>query len=161
MIDHQQAQSPVRHQGQRRTCTGFAVCAGHEWISDAPEIRSPEDAIWAAHQMPGTGSGEAVSVQAALGGLTSHDHASEVAWPYGNPNWSSGRPAAALLDASRRALPTWRRLGDTRLEQIRPEVAVGNAVVLTVGVVSAAWQESSGVIDAPVGRRRRTDTRYS
>jgi hypothetical protein len=150
LIDLEAAQSPVAHQGERGTCTGFAVTAGHEWIGEADELRSPEDVIWAARQIR-PGVGDAVSVQAALGGLEANQHASAKAWPYGNPEWSAGRPQAALEDDNRRELPAWRRLEEPSFEAIRGELETGRAVVLTVGVVYDAWQEPGPMIDADPG----------
>lgn len=152
MIDLEDAQSPVADQGDRGTCTGFAIAAVHDWMGGADELRSAEDVIWAARQMR-AGHGDAVSVQAALGGLDTNEHASEPAWPYGIPHWSSGRPAAALERANRRALPPWKRLATSSFELIRDELAGGNAVVLTIGVVRKAWQEPDGMVDAPPGEK--------
>ena len=150
MIDLEPAQSPVAHQGERRTCTGFAVAAGHEWVGAAEELRSVEDVIWAARQVR-PGGGDAVSVQAALGGLEANQHASAEAWPYGDPQWSSGRPPVALEDHNRRELPPWRRMEMPSFEAIREELIAGRAVVLTVGLVYDAWQEPRAKIDADPG----------
>lgn len=152
MIDLEEAQSPVANQGDRGTCTGFAVAASHDWMGGEDELRSAEDVIWAARQIR-AGHTDAVSVQAALGGLEINEHASESAWPYGIPHWSSGRPAAALESTNRRALPRWRRLTALSFELIREELANGNAVVLTIGVVRKAWQEPGAMIDAPLGEK--------
>jgi hypothetical protein len=32
LIDFEEAQSPVFHQGRRGTCTGCAIAAGHDWV---------------------------------------------------------------------------------------------------------------------------------
>jgi len=152
VIDLEEAQSPVADQDDRETCTGFAVAAAHDWMGGEVEPRSAEDVIWAARQI-GAGSGDAVSVQAALGGLEINQHASEPAWPYGVPHWSVGRPAAALESANRRSFPGWRRLSGVGLELMRDELAEGNAVVLTGWVVLGAWQEAGTLIDAPPGAK--------
>lgn len=154
MIDRVQEQSPVRNQGDRGTCVAFAVSAAHEWLAGMTEVRSVEDAMWAAHEMMAApGKGEETSVNYALRGLEAHEHAKEGAWPYGNPKWQSGRTVAALESANRRALPTWRRLDDHDLPSIRVELEVGNAVVLTIGVVRKAWLASAGWVDAMVGEK--------
>jgi hypothetical protein len=127
------------------------VSGGHEWIGEADELRSAEDVIWAARQIR-PGAGDAVSVQAALGGLETHEHASADAWPYGTPRWTDGRPEAALEDANRRALPPWRRLEHLSLEAIRDQLVAGRAVVLTIEIVHEAWQEPRPTIDAPPGQ---------
>jgi C1A family cysteine protease len=152
VIDLEEAQSPVANQGDRGTCTGFAVAASHDWMGGEEKLRSAEDVIWAARQML-AGHSDAVSVQAALNGLEINEHASEPAWPYGIPHWSSGRPAAALERANRRVLPRWRRLMASSFELIGEELVGGNAVVLTVGVVRKAWQEPGAMIDAPPGEK--------
>jgi hypothetical protein len=152
VIDLEKSQSPIADQGDRGTCTGFAIAASHDWMGGEDELRSAEDVIWAARQMR-TGHGDAVSVQAALGGLDSNEHASEPAWPYGVPHWSCGRPAAALESMNRKALPPWRRLPAPTFELIREQLAGGDAVVLTVGVVHRAWQEPGLTIDAPTGEK--------
>jgi len=121
-------------------------------MGSAEETRSAEDVIWAARQnRPGAGDG--VSVQAALTGLQTNQHASEPAWPYGNPHWSEGRPKAAGETANRIALPPWRRLNAPSFEAIRDELARDCAVVLTVGMVYDAWQFSQDVIDAKPGEK--------
>lgn len=149
MIDHVSEQSPVRNQGDRETCVAFAVSAGHEWIANNMEVRSTEDAMWAAHDMmPTPSQNEETSVNYALRGLEEHEHANERAWPYGNPNWQSGRTTAALGSDNRRALPDWRRLVSHNLTAIRHELQIGNAVILTIGVVRAAWLGRQGWIDA-------------
>jgi hypothetical protein len=152
VIDLESEQSPVRNQGDRGTCTGFAVSGGHDWMGSTEEVRSAEDVIWAARQeRPGASDG--VSVQAALTGLAANEHASELAWPYGTPHWSEGRPGAASKAANRVALPPWRRLDAPSFDAIRDELAQKRAVVLTVGMVYEAWQLSQDVIDAKPGEK--------
>jgi C1A family cysteine protease len=152
VIDLEGAQSPVACQGDRGTCTGFAVAASHNWMGDDDELRSAEDVIWAAHEVR-PGYSDAVSVQAALGGLEANEHASEPSWPYGVPHWSSGRPAAALDGTNRRALPPWRRLAEPSFELIHDELVATRAVVLTVGLVHYAWQKPGVMIDAAPGEK--------
>lgn len=154
MIDFESEQTAVRQQGDRQTCVAFAVSAAHEWAQTGTEILAPEDALWAAHQqMPSQFNGDETSVNYALAGLDSHQHASEAAWPYGNPDWRSGRPPEADNLANRRALPRWRRLDRTTIKSIRGELQTDRAVVLTVGVVLAAWRRPDGFIDAPAGQK--------
>ncbi len=116
------------------------------------ELRSAEDVIWAARQMR-PGNGDAVSVQAALSGLEANQHASDPAWPYGIPPWTSDRPAAALESANRSVFPRWRRLAAPGFGLIREELVDGNAVVLTAGMVLDAWQEPGVLIDTPSGEK--------
>lgn len=152
MIDLEAEQTAVRQQGDRPTCVAFAVSGAHEWMGHDDEQRSPEDAMWAAHQaMPPQLMGEETSVRYALEGLEVHEHATEAAWPYGSPIWREGRPEAALNGANRAACPEWHRLGDATIPTIRGELMSERAVVLTVGVVRAVWLEGGGVIDAPAG----------
>lgn len=151
MIDFEEDQTAVRQQGDRETCVGFAVSAGHEWVADDAHVRSPEDAMWAGHQLMGAHVGEATSVRFALQGLVANEHASEVAWPYGSPEWSAGRPPEALNGANRRALPAWRRLSAPTVAAIRQELSVPHAAILTIGVVRQAWLSSSGIVDAGPG----------
>lgn len=153
MIDHRPAQTPVRQQGDRPTCVGFAVSAAHEWMAADATVRSPEDVIWAAHQAGSPAGREDTSVDFALVGLSTHEHATETAWPYGMPPWPADRPAAATAPINRRPLPAWRRLPSTSASKIAVELAAGMAVVLTVRVVVAAWLAPGGVVDAEAGRK--------
>lgn len=153
VIDHRPAQTPVRQQGDRFTCVGFAVSAAHEWVAADATVRSPEDVIWAAHQAGSPAVREDTSVEFALIGLSAHEHATETAWPYGMPPWPADRPAAATAAINRRALPPWRRLPSTSASSVTAELAAGIAVVLTVRVVVAAWQAMDGVVDAEAGRK--------
>jgi hypothetical protein len=154
MIDRTGEQSPVRNQGDRGTCVAFAVSAAHEWVAGATEGRSAEDAMWAAHEiMTVPGKGEETSVSYALQGLETHEHAAENSWPYGNPRWQSGRTEAARDGANRLGLPKWRRLPDHDLGSIHDELVLGNAIVLTIGVVRAAWLTPKGQVDAAPGEK--------
>lgn len=153
MIDHRPAQTPVRHQGDRPTCVGFAVSAAHEWAAADGEIRSVEQAIWAGHQIGSVPGREETTVGWSLTGLALHGHTSEEAWPYGTPHWSSGPPAAALEVGSSRALPAWRRLPVPGFDAVRDALERGQPVVLTVRVVRPAWRTAGGLIDAEPGRK--------
>ncbi|MDQ2761140.1 MAG: hypothetical protein M3Y17_12115 [Actinomycetota bacterium] len=76
MIDHRSQQSTVRNQGDRPTCIGFAVSGAHEWLAGDGEVRSPEDAIWAGHQIQSVPGREETAVRWSLQGLALHEHAS-------------------------------------------------------------------------------------
>jgi hypothetical protein len=154
MIDFEADQMAVRQQGDRPTCVAFAVSGAHEWMGRDDVRRSPEDAMWAAHEISGPQSvGEMTSVRNALEGLARHEQASEVAWPYGSPLWHEGRPGAALRATNRARCPEWKRLDDATIQTIRGELTNERAVVLTVGVVRAVWLEGAGLIDAPEGKK--------
>lgn len=151
--DFRAHQTPVRNQGDRPTCVGFAVSAAHEWMAGDDVVRSPEDAMWAAHQIGSVPGREETSVSWALTGLQIHEHATELAWPYGTPRWPAGRPVAALDAANRRALPGWRALGAVTLQTIRDELERGFAVVLSLRVVRSAWRDPTGIVDAEPGKK--------
>jgi C1A family cysteine protease len=153
VIDYRPHQSAVRNQGNRPTCVGFAVSAAHEWMAQDAIMRSPEDVIWAGHQEGGPAATQATSVRLALAGLQAHQHASEEAWPYGNPPWPAPRPPAAMLTDNQRTLPVWRQLSAITFSTVQGELAQGNAVILTLRVVYTAWRQPGGVIDADPGRR--------
>jgi C1A family cysteine protease len=154
VIDHSDEQSAVRHQGDRGTCVAFAVSAGHEWMGESVITRSTEDAMWAAHEvMVIRTSGDETSVNYALQGLDAKEHASEAAWPYGVPDWRSGRTEAALQAVNRQALPGWQRLEETTFPAIRTELTAGNAIVLTIGVILKAWLEPGGSVDCDAGKK--------
>ena len=153
MIDLRSDQGPVRDQGDRPTCVAFAVSAGHEYLAGDGAQRSTEDAMWAGHQV-GTAPGrEDISVRWALDGLTAHEHASEQAWPYGNPRWPSGRPASALEPTNRRGMPSWRRLQQPSFSALREQLANGHAVLVSVRFVPAAWRRADATIDSEPGRK--------
>ncbi len=153
LSDHRSGQSPVRDQGPRGACVGFAVAAGHEWMRPTA-IRSVEDVLWVAHRTGGDPHKEGTSVQLALQGLDEHQHAEESAWPYGSPPFPAQRPPAAGDPTRQAPLPAWRRLPDRDLDTVATEVARGAAVVLTLDVVPGAWPKT-GVVDAPPGRKAR------
>lgn len=151
--DHRPVQTMVRNQGDRPTCVGFAVSAAHEWMAQDGLLRSPEDAIWAGHQQGGPPSNEATSVRLALSGLERLRHATEEAWPYGNPAWPAERPPSAKDGTMQRVLPSWRELHDRGLPSIEHELTEGHAVLLTLAFVPTAWRLPGGLIDAEPGRR--------
>lgn len=153
MIDYRASQSPVRNQGDRPTCAGFAVSGAHEWVAGDDALRSPEHAIWAGHQIGSVPGREETTVAWSLQGLGLHRHASEAAWPYGIPHWSAGPPAAALDHANTRALPPSRRLTPPWFESVREALSDGDPVILTIAVVQSIWQSPSPIIDAAPGRR--------
>lgn len=148
MTDHRATQTPVRDQGDRPTCVAFAVSAAHEWRASDQIVRSTEDAMWAAHQVAEVPGREETTVSWALEGLRLHAHATEQAWPYGTPRWSHGRPGPALQDTNRRALPSWQDLGPATYATVTAQLAAGHPVVLTLGVVPAAWYHDGDTVDA-------------
>lgn len=151
--DYRKEQSAVRNQGDRPTCVGFAVSAAHEWMSDRRHVLSPEDAIWAGHQIGGPPAEPSTSVHWALTGLAKHGHASEKAWPYGAPEWPAPRPGAASYKANQSVLPGWRLIPGMTVTEIEGELKAGFAVALTIGFVFVAWRSADGLIDAPPGKR--------
>lgn len=151
--DHRCCQTPIRDQGDRQSCVGFAVSAAHEWMASNTIIRSPEDVLWAAHQAGGATHIEATSVENALTGLTTYRHASEAAWPYGNPRWPAARPIIVNQPGNSVAIPSWRRLSAGAYDAVTSEIASGSAVVLTLRVVVSAWCSPQGLIDAEPGRK--------
>ncbi len=153
MSDHRSDQTPVRNQGDRPTCVAFATSAAHEWHAADVTVRSPEDAMWAAHQVGEVPGREETTVSWALEGLARHDHAAETAWPYGTPRWSAGRPTAALNAANRHAFPAWCDLGRVSFERISAELDAARPVILTVAVVPAAWYHSGDTVDAAAGAK--------
>jgi C1A family cysteine protease len=151
LSDYRTAQTPVRNQGSRSACVGFAVAAAHEWMR--PELLgSVEDVLWAAHQIGGNPHLERTSVQFALQGLQQHRHAHETAWPYGSPAFPAERPTEAKDEQNQAELVVWRRMPSLDLDTVADEIAPGHAVVLTVGVVLGAWPQN-GYVDAPAGRK--------
>lgn len=153
MSDFRPQQSPVRNQGDRPTCVAFAASAAHEWAAGEQTFRSPEDAMWAAHQISSVPGREEVTVTWALSGLRTHGHACETAWPYGQPHWSDGRPGAAQDPVNRRDLPAFRLLDEATFDWVAEEVDDARPVILTVRLVYSAWRKPDGVIDAEPGRK--------
>ena len=154
-VDHRHGQSPVRNQGPRDACVGFAVSAAHEWMAPGSRARSPEDALWAAHQIGGRADVESTTIEFALRGLALHRHAEELAWPYGNPPWPAPRPAAASRQEAQLTPPQWREIGNPSFEAIDAELISGAAVLLSVRVVRSAWTTGAALVDAPPGRVAR------
>jgi len=148
MVDHRPLQTPVRDQGDRPTCVAFAVSAAHEWRAADGRVRSAEDAMWAAHQTAEVPGREETTVAWALQGIEDHQHSTEIAWPYGTPHWSAGRPPAALTSGDRRAPGPWRDLGLSSFDTVTTELSSGRPVILSLRIVPAAWYHSGTVIDA-------------
>lgn len=153
MTDHRHVQTPVRNQGDRPTCVGFAVSAAHEWMAGDGTIRSAEDAMWAGHEVHDVPGREETSVRGALQGLSDHGHCTEQAWPYGTPHYATGRPAAALAAGNQRALPGWRALNELTVAAIEAELDRPRAVILSLRVVRSAWRVAGGEIDAQPGAK--------
>lgn len=156
MIDYRARQTPVRNQGDRPTCVGFAVSAAHEWQADDQVFRSPEDAMWAGHKIGGPAHLEETSVNFALEGLTLHRHAEEEAWPYGVPRWPADRPAAARSAERQRTLPFW-RLVPVTWGAVKGELAKAHPVILTLQLVVSAWVEGRPEVDASPATRPSTN----
>lgn len=104
--------------------------------------------MWAAHQFAEVPGREETTVSWALEGLDRHAHSTEMAWPYGTPHWSTGRPSAALDAGNRRILGGWRDLGLPSFDAIADELDSGRPVILTLRVVPHAWHHAGDVIDA-------------
>src|ERR1700691_1751064 len=153
MPDHRLAQSPVRHQGDRPICVAFAVSAAHEWMATDDAQLSAEDALWAGHQILCIPGREETSVAAAVQGIAVHEHASEVAGPYGQPAFPADRPAAAQQGSNRKILPPWRALPNIAVATISRELDRPAAIMLTVRFVYGAWRPDDGVIDAAAGKK--------
>jgi hypothetical protein len=153
MIDHRPAQTPVRNQGDRPTCAGFAISAAHEWLAVDQHVRSPEHAIWAGHQIRSVPGREETTIAWGLEGLSIHRHATETAWPYGTPHWTQGPPAAVANQANTRALPLSHRLARPWFEAVRDTLDAGEPVILTIALVPSLWQQPLPVIDAEPGER--------
>jgi hypothetical protein len=154
MSDSRHLQTPVGQQGNRPTCAGFAVSAAHEWMAADGVLRSAEDCLWAAHQQGGSPQVEATSVELALGGLQAQRHAEESAWPYGRPAWPAARPADAQLTRRQRSLPSWHPVASGWVA-ILDELALGNAVILTLRFVPSAWVDAN--VDASPGSNAKTN----
>jgi hypothetical protein len=143
-------QSPVRYQGERRTCAVFAATAAHEWMArDLPDL-SEEDALWSAKQHDGI-AGEATWVHCALAGITQHGQALSEDWPYGNPLFTAAPPARATDPSRRRRSGPTRQEHAGRVEEIGEILAAGHAAVITVAFVPATWAAASldGWVDDP------------
>ena len=153
MADHRHEQSPVRNQGDRPTCVGFAVSSAHDWIRAGESEMSAEDAMWAGHQIASFPGSSATTVRYSLEGLARHRHAIEAAWPYGNPRCEVGRPPAAQDIDHQRNLPTWRTLSKLTIDAIDQEIESGHAVVVSFHVDMPAWREPPlALIDADPGK---------
>ena len=155
MIDHRPVQTPIRNQGDRPTCAGFAISAAHEWLAADQKFRSPENAIWAGHQIGSVPGREETTIAWSLEGLEVHRHATEVAWPYGAPHWMHGPPAAVANQANTRAIPPSHQLAPPWFETVRDSLTAGEPVILTIAVVYPPWQHPLPLIDAAPGQKTR------
>jgi hypothetical protein len=131
----------------------LALSAAHEWVAGDDEIRSPEHAVWAGHQIRSIPGREETAIAWSLQGLDQYGHATEGAWPYGMPHWSHGPPAATLDGANTRALPRSAPLTPPWFESVRDALGDGAPAILTIAIVQPAWQNPTPVIDADPGRK--------
>jgi C1A family cysteine protease len=114
---------------------------------------SAEDAIWAGHQTHSIPRTIATTVKYSLEGLDRYRHATEAAWPYGNPQFHAGRPASAHEVAAQRDLPKWRVLTELTIDAIEQELATGHAVITSFQVVVPSWRTHPlAQIDADPGQ---------
>jgi C1A family cysteine protease len=149
VCDFRAAQTPVRGQGQRSTCSVFAATAAHEWMAgDKPHL-SEEDALCSA-KLVDPGPGDATWVASALRGVATHDQALSTAWPYGRPHYSHGRPASAVA-GPRRACGAVQTASANRVADVARILGSGRAAVLTVRFVPQTWSAATphGWIDDP------------
>ena len=147
-VDRRGEQTGVRDQGDRPTCSAFAVTAGHEWLCrDLPDL-SEEFALWAAKARDGLG-GEATTIAAALSGAIDEGQALEGDWPYGTPAYPAPPPLIARDRLRRRQPNSWRSL-DGSLDRLREAIIQGRqAVVLRLAFAPRAWAYSTrGWVDA-------------
>lgn len=150
VIDCRGLQTPVRDQGTRPSCTGFAVAAAHEWMRPS-EVRSVEDVLWAGHQIDGPSLVENTRVESALAGLTAHRHSTETSWPYGAPSFPAMRTSMASDTVNQADFVGWRRIGSVTAQALAAELATGRAVVLTLAFVPGSW--TTHTIDADPARK--------
>lgn len=150
VMDHRGLQTPVRDQGTRPSCTGFAVAAAHEWMRPS-QVRSVEDVLWAGHQIDGPSLVENTRVEWALEGLTAYRHSSETSWPYGAPSFPAARTGRARDTANQADFVGWRRMGPVTAQAVAAELGTGSAVVLTLSVVPGTW--TTQTIDADPARK--------
>jgi len=104
---------------------------------DKPDL-SEEFALWCAKARDGL-TGEATTVVAALAGIAAEGQALSECWPYGVPRYTEGPPLDALDRSKRRHPGRWRPLANARIATIGQALAMGDAVMLTVDFVPAAW----------------------
>ena len=143
VVDRRSEHTGIRDQGDRPTCSAFAVTAGHEWLcGDSPDL-SEEFALWLGKARDGLG-GEASSTPAVLAGVVDEGQALELDWPYGIPAYPAPPPAAARDLLRRRQPQAWRRLDDS-LDRLRKVILQGQqAVLLSLAFVPRAWARSTG-----------------
>ena len=141
MTDFRPHQSPVRNQGDRPTCVAFATSAAHEWaagecfplprrrdVGGAPDRRRPRPRRGVGHLGPDR--------------LHTHGHATEPAWPYEQPRWTTGAPTPPDTPptAARYRLQA---LDDAGFDR-SPPLSNARPVILTVRVVDPAWRQPGG-----------------
>ena len=151
-IDLRYSQSPVRHQGQRNTCTIFASIAAMECQLGGNHDISEQDAYWLVCRdlnRPFLQDSGVWPVEAART-LTNQRVCSESAWPYENVLATAQRPANATKRASYCFSSTSSFMGnsDKGRNQVRAMLANGRPVVACFYV---AWDNqiatNSGTID--------------
>lgn len=152
ICDHRPQQTEVRNQGAGRdTCAGFAISAAQEWHDQTGELLSPENAIWAAHQIGGDPQVEATTVERACEGLAIHSAVLDPAWPHAKPPFPADRPPDAQDPVNHRDLPPWERISPPTHTALDTALGGGRPVIVTFRLVPRAWYHNDDEIDAAPG----------
>jgi C1A family cysteine protease len=150
-------QTPVRDQGDRKTCAVFAVTAAHEATrSDGIDL-SEECALWSANRISG-GAPPHSTVANALAGIRADGQARESDWRYGNPPHPAKPPPAAAKKENRFVPGSWRQLSSLKVGGLEQILREGEAVMLTIAFVRQAWSmaRDDGFVDAAPGQHTET-----
>lgn len=96
-------------------------------------------------------AGEATWVHCVLAGVTGHGQALSYDWPYANPHFTAGPPAAAADPARRRRCGPSQAATACSVEDIARLLLAGHAPIITVAFVPATWAAGAtdGWVDDP------------
>jgi len=139
---------PVRDQGSRGTCVAHAATAAaeHYWRSQGKTIDlSRQFLYWACKQNDGHPDEEGTWIGVAMPQLTTTGCCLEHTWPYSMReipgNESQGPPpASALAEAPTYAIPGFRELSPTAVQDIKGELAEGRCVAFSIPVFNSWYQ---------------------
>lgn len=165
-INLRDAQSPVKHQGDRPTCVSFAVTSFHEYVHDVLNGSRPLADIHLSEEFLHyfckkrdrlNAHSRGTTVCAAAASLAIEGQCLEVVWPYYHrePAQKLPRPSArAMKDGKSRLLAGLMSL-TLSVESVTEQLQLCRPVIAVMDWFSSSYLAPLGSIQMPAGTERR------